>query len=79
MGKETPTFLGSCRLFFNLSQSLHQLLLLTLYPLLLFLCMLALFLFILKLGPGGKHMQTYGQILVSTSAPHLAAGGNTAL
>lgn len=45
------TFLSSHRLFFNLSQPLHELFFLALYPLLLLLCILSLFLLILQLGP----------------------------
>lgn len=45
------TFLGRHRLLFNLSQPLHELVLLPLYPLLLFLCILPLLLLILQLSP----------------------------
>lgn len=48
---KVSTFLSSHRLLFNLSQPLHELVFLALYPLLLFLSILAFFLFILQLSP----------------------------
>jgi len=47
-----PTFLSPHRLLFDLRQLLHELVLLVLYPLLLFLCVLSLLLLILQLSPG---------------------------
>lgn len=49
--KKRDTSLSFHRLLFNLFQPLHELFFLTLYPFLLFLCMLSLLLFILQLGP----------------------------
>lgn len=47
------TFLGSLRLLFDLPQPLDQLVLLSLYPLLLLLGVLALLLLVLQLRSGG--------------------------